>query len=277
MTTLDEIEWKGVLWDISDSGVLSITLNRPERLNAVNSRTVQEVQWLVDHAASAPDVRVVTLRGAGTRAFCTGDDISGRRPDAPQRPAQAINPEPAISGVHLRHHLITSMRELPKPIVALVYGWALGHGFELACACDFRLCADNIEVGDHRVTRSIGMIGGSSWFLPRIVGQGRALEILMTGRHLDAQEALDWGWANRVWPLDEFPERAAEYVEMLANLATVAASGFKSAVEYSVTHGLRDSLVYEYDNSTLRVAGTYDQQEGRKSWVEKRQPIFKGR
>ena len=264
-TPLKEKVWRHVLWDISESGVLSITLNRPERLNAVSFRTLREVQWLVDHAASDPDVRVVTLRGSGTRAFCTGDDMKG------------MNPEPGVDDFHVHRRLITSIREIPKPVVALVYGWALGHGFELACACDFRLCADNIEVGDHRVTRSIGMIGGSSWFLPRIVGQGRALEILMTGRHLKAQEALDWGWANRVWPLDEFQERAAEYVEMLASLATVAAGGFKSAVEYSVTHGLRDSLVYEYENSTLRVKGTYDQQEGRKSWVEKRQPVFKGR
>ena len=265
MTSLEEIEWKRVLWDISDSGVLSITLVRPERLNAVSFRTLREVQWLVDHAGSNPEVRVVTLRGDGTRAFCTGDDMKG------------MDAEPGIDDFHVHHRLITSLRELPKPVVALVYGWALGFGFELACACDFRLCADNIEVGDHRVTRSIGMIGGSSWFLPRIVGQGRALEILMTGRHLNAQEALDWGWANRVWPLDEFEERAAEYVDMLARLATVAAGGYKASLEYSVTHGLRDSLAYEYEASTLKVSGTYDQQEGRQSFREKRQPTFKGR
>jgi len=265
VTNLNEIEWKRVLWDLSDSGVLSITLNRPERLNAVSFRTLHEVQWLVDHAGANPDVRVVTIRGQGTRSFCSGDDMKG------------MDPEPGVDDFHVHRRLIRSLRELPKPVVALVYGWALGHGFELACACDFRLCADNIEVGDHRVTRSIGMIGGSSWFLPRIIGQGRALEMLMTGSHLNAQEALDWGWANRVWPLDEFQDRAAEYVEMLAGLATVAAGGYKDAMEYSLTHTLRDSLAYEYEVSTLRVKGTDDQQEGRQSWLEKRSPTFKGR
>jgi enoyl-CoA hydratase/carnithine racemase len=265
MTTLEEIEWKRVLWDISDSGVLSITLNRPERLNAVSYRTLREIQWLIDHAGSNPDVRVVTLRGEGTQAFCTGDDLKG------------MNPEPGIDDFHVHHRLIPSIRELPKPVVALVNGFALGFGFELASACDFRLCADNIDVGDHRVTRSIGLIGGSTWFLPRIVGQGRALEILMTGRHLNAQEALDWGWANRVWPLDEFQERAAEYVNMLARLPTIATSVYKSSVEYSMTHGLRDSLAYEMAVSTLRINGTDDQREGRASWLEKRQPVFKGR
>ncbi len=265
MTNFDEIEWEDVLWDLSDSGVLAITFNRPKRLNAVSFRLLRELQWLIDHAGSNPEVRVVTLRGEGTRSFCSGDDMGG------------MNPQPGIDDFHVHHQLIPSIRELPKPVVALIYGWALGFGWELACASDFRLCADNIEVGDHRVTRSIGMIGGSSWFLPRIVGQGRALEILMTGRHLNAQEALDWGWANRVWPVAEFEERSAEYVEMLAGGATIAAAGYKSAVEYSATHSLRASLQYEYETSTLRVKGTEDQQEGRQSWLERRTPVFKGR
>ena len=263
-TALEERVWEHVLWDISDSGVLAITLNRPERLNAFNFRMIREIHQLIDHAGSNPDVRVVTLRGIGTRAFSSGDDVKG------------MEPEPGVDGVHVNQRLITAIRGLPKPVVALVYGWALGMGFDLTGACDFRLCADNIEVGDHRVTRSIGLGAGQSWFLPRIVGQGRALEILMTGRHLNAQEALDWGWANRVWPLDEFQERAAEYVEMLAGLATVAAGVFKSAMEFSVEHGLRDSLAYETEVST-RIGSTQDRHEGRQSFIEKRQPVFRGR
>ncbi|MDP6300730.1 MAG: enoyl-CoA hydratase-related protein [SAR202 cluster bacterium] len=265
MASLDGIVWERVLWELSDSGVLAITLDRAERLNAVSFRTLNEVQWLVDHAGSNPDVRVVTIRGAGNRAFCSGDDMKG------------MEPEPGVDDFHVHRRLIRSLRALPKPVVALVNGWALGFGFELASACDFRLCADDIEVGDHRVTRSIGMIGGSSWFLPRIIGQGRALEMLMTGSHLRAQQALDWGWANRVWPVAEFHDRAAEYVEMLAGMATVAVGGYKEAMEYSMTHSLRDSLSHEYEVSTLRVKGTDDQAEGRASWLERRNPKFTGR
>ncbi|MCZ6620069.1 MAG: enoyl-CoA hydratase-related protein, partial [Gammaproteobacteria bacterium] len=111
---------------------------------------------------------------------------------------------------------------------------------------------------------------------PRIIGLGRALELLLTGRHLLADEALAWGWANRVWPLDEFDERAAEYVDMLAGLPTIAVSAFKDAVEFSSAHGLRESLAHELESS-LRTRGTEDASEGRASFHEKRTPVFKGR
>lgn len=262
---LEDREWLHVLWEVSDLGVLAITMNRPEHLNALNFRMLREMQQLVDHAGTNQDIRVVTFRGEGTRAFCSGDDLKG------------MDPEPGVDSSQTVHHpLITSIRELQKPVVALVRGWALGHGFELASACDLRLVADNIEVGDHRVTRAITLNGGSSWFLPRIVGRGRALELLMTGRHLDAQEALAWGWANRVWPLEEFDDRAAEYVEMLAALPTVSASVFKSAIDYSAEHGLRESLAQELQLST-RARGTADAEEGRSSFHEKRVPFFTGR
>ncbi len=262
---LEEREWRHVLWDISPTGVMSITLNRPEHLNALNFRLLREMQQLINHARATPEIRVVTLRGTGDRAFCSGDDLKG------------MEPEPGVdSSATVHHQLITSIRDLPKPVVALVCGWALGHGFELASACDLRLCADNIEAGDHRVTRAIGLNGGTSWFTPRIVGYGRALELLMTGRHLDAQEALAWGWANRVWPLGEFDQRAGEYVEMLAGLATIAAGAFKAALEYSSSHSLRDSLAYELQASA-RNTGTEDAREGRLSFQEKRAATFMGR
>jgi 2-(1,2-epoxy-1,2-dihydrophenyl)acetyl-CoA isomerase len=258
-------DWTSVLWEILPSGVLSVTLDRPERLNALSFPLLRELLRLLQYAHATSEIRVVTLRGSGTRAFCSGDDLKG------------MEGQPGIDSSQTVHHqVITTIRELPKPVVALVCGWALGHGFELASACDLRLCADNIEVGDHRVTRAIGMNGGTSWFLPRIVGYGRALEMLMTGRHLTAEEALAWGWATRVWPLAEFDERAAEYVDMLAGLATVAAGAFKAAVEYSAAHGLRDALANELVVST-RNRGTEDAAEGRRSFHEKRRPVFKGR
>ncbi|HJM75541.1 MAG TPA: enoyl-CoA hydratase-related protein [Dehalococcoidia bacterium] len=262
---IEEREFQQVLWEISDAGVLAITFNRPERLNALSYRLLREVAQLIRHAGSNDDIRVVTLRGAGTLAFCSGDDLKGMEPELS-----------VDSSATVHHPLITAIRELPKPVVGLVSGWALGHGFELACACDLRLCADNVEVGDHRVQRAIALNGGSSWFLPRIVGQGRALEMLMTGRHLDATEALAWGWANHVWELDEFDERSAEYVAMLAELPTIDAGVFKAAIEYSSAHGLRDSLANELIVSR-RNQGTLDAVEGMASFHEKRTPTFFGR
>jgi 2-(1,2-epoxy-1,2-dihydrophenyl)acetyl-CoA isomerase len=262
---IEEREWRDVLWDVSDSGILSITLNRPEHLNALTYRLLREITQLVEHARANRQIRVVALRGQGTRAFCSGDDLKG------------MEAEPGIDSSQTVHHpLLLAIRDLPKPVIALVKGFALGHGFELACACDMRLCADNVDAGDHRVYRSIGMNGGTSWFLPRIIGQGRALELLMTGAHMNAEQALSWGWANRVWPQVEFDESSQDYLEMLAGLPTIASGAFKAAVEFSSSHGLRESLANELVVAG-RMRGTEDAAEGRRSFHEKRVPVYHGR
>ncbi len=261
---VEEREWNHVDWNVSDSGVLALTMNRPERLHALNFPMLHELLELIEDARNKAEIRVITIRGQGTRSFCSGDDLKG------------MEPAPGDTSATVHHQLLVTIREIPKPVVALICGWALGHGWELANACDMRLCADNIEVGDHRVTRSIGLNGGTSWFVPRIVGLGRALELLMTGRHLKAEEAHAWGWANRVWPLEEFDARASEYVETLAALPTIAAGAFKAAIEFSSAHSLRESLANELVMSS-RTRGTEDAEEGRRSFHEKRAPVFKGR
>ncbi len=261
---LEEREWKLTRWATSKQGVFSITLDRPERLNALDFPLLHELQQLIDHARR-PEIRVVTLRGVGSDAFCSGDDLKGMGGDPERDRSETVH-----------HRLLLAIRELPKPVVALVCGWALGHGFELASACDLRLCADNLEAGDHRVTRALGMNGGTSWFVPRIIGRGRALELLLTGRHMNAREALEWGWATRTWPLAEFDKGAAEYVDMLARLPTIAVGAFKDALEYSAEHSLRDSLAHELEASS-RNRGTEDAREGLLSWDEKRTPVFHGR
>ena len=260
---LPDGEWQQSLWDLSD-GVLAITLNRPERLNALSFRLLRELQALVDFAARRPDIRVVTLRGAGDRAFCSGDDLYGMEPQA------GID-----SSITVHHPFLLSLRELAKPVVALVSGWALGHGWEIASMCDIRLCADNIEVGDHRVQRAIGMNGGTTWTVPRIIGRGRALELLITGRHMFADEAAQSGWANRVWPLADFEREADAYVRSLAGLPTANLAVFKQMIDYSAEHSLRDSLAREVEAAD-QVRRTYDADEGRASWREKRAPIFRG-
>ena len=257
-------EWQVTLWDHTDDGVLAITLNRPERLNALSFRLLRELQALVDFAAARPDIRVVTLRGAGQQAFGSGDDLYG------------MEPTPGIDSSFTVHHpFLISLRELKKPVVALVNGWALGHGWEIACACDIRLCADNIEVGDHRAQRAIGMNGGTTWFAPRIMGRGRALELLMTGRHMFHDEALQCGWANHVFPLAEFDQEAAAYVDRLAQLPTRNLAVFKEMIDYSSEHSLRDSLAMEVKASD-EVRYSEDAREGRNAWREKRPSVFRG-
>jgi 2-(1,2-epoxy-1,2-dihydrophenyl)acetyl-CoA isomerase len=260
----EEREWQFVQWSVTDTGALAITLNRPAQLNALNFAMLRELLSLMREVAPRPEVRVVTLQGAGPRAFSSGDDLKG------------MNPEPGFDSAPTAHHpLAMLMRELPKPVVALLHGFVLGAGFELALACDLRLAADNLEMGDHRATRAIAPIAGSTWFLPRIVGYTRALDLLFTGRHLDAAEALAWGLVNYSWPAEEFEARAGEYVDMLARMPTRTLGAFKLSAEYGTSHSLRDSLAYEIALSGLN-RETEDAREGRASFLERRDPMFKG-
>jgi 2-(1,2-epoxy-1,2-dihydrophenyl)acetyl-CoA isomerase len=260
----EERDWHFIEWGVSDSGVLAITLNRPAQLNALNFPMLRELLALMREVAPRPEVRVVTFRGAGPRAFSSGDDLKG------------MLPEPGFESAPTAHHpLAMLLRDLPKPTVALLHGYVLGAGFELALACDLRLAADDLEIGDHRATRAIAPIAGSTWFLPRIVGYTRALELLFTGRHLDAAEAHAWGLVNSVWPADEFSARADEYVEMLARLPTRTLGAFKLSAEYGAEHSLRDSLAYEIGLANAN-RDTEDAREGRNSFLERRDPVFKG-
>jgi 2-(1,2-epoxy-1,2-dihydrophenyl)acetyl-CoA isomerase len=261
----EEREWQYLEWGVTPSGVLAITLNRPGQLNALNFPLLRELLALMREVAPRDEVRVVTLAGAGSRAFSSGDDLKG------------MLPEPGLDSAPTAHHpLAMLMRELPKPVVALLHGYVLGAGFELALACDLRLAADDLEMGAHRATRAIAPIAGATWFLPRVVGYTRALELLFTGRHLDASEAHAWGLVNYVWPLADFEAQASAYVEMLARLPTRALGAFKLSAEFGTSHSLRDSLAYE-----IGLAGqnrnTEDSLEGLNSFLEKRDPEFTGR
>ena len=263
---VEEREWREVGWEVTASGVLAITMRRPEQLNAITFTMLREIEELVTDAAGKPEIRVITIRGEVSRAFSSGDDLKD------------MEPVVRFDSPHSTHHkLIPALRAAPQPIVALLEGYALGAGFELALACDLRLAADNLEIGDHRARRALGVIAGASWFLPRIVGQGRALDLLLTGRHLSAEQAVAWGLVTQAWPAAEFAEGAGEFVEMLAQLPTGALGAHKRALEYSMVHGLRDSLSHEFETFAAYYDSAEDVLEGRASFRERRDPVFKGR
>ena len=263
---VEEREWREVSWEVSERGVLAITMRRPARLNAITFTMLREIEELVRDAACKPAIRVITIRGEGTRAFSSGDDLTD------------MEPAVRFDSPHSTHHkLIPALRAAPQPVVALLSGYALGAGFELALACDFRLAADNLKIGDYRARRALGSIAGASWFLSRIVGQGRALDLLLTGRHLSAQEALEWGLVTRTWPLATFAREAASFVETLAQLPTGALGAHKQALEYSMVHGLRDSLSNEFETFAQYYNEAEDVLEGRASFHERRDPVYRGR
>jgi 2-(1,2-epoxy-1,2-dihydrophenyl)acetyl-CoA isomerase len=169
-----------------------------------------------------------------------------------------------------------TVSQLPKPVVALLKGYCLGAGFDLALACDIRLAADNLAMGDQRPMRAISTLVGSSWFLPRIVGLGRASELLMTGRRCDAAESERIGMVNFVWPLAEFDGQADEYCRNLATMPTYCLGTNKTNIRYGLEHPLEESLLAELVRLQIN-ARTPDAAEGRLSFQQRREPAYDGR
>jgi 2-(1,2-epoxy-1,2-dihydrophenyl)acetyl-CoA isomerase len=248
-----------------EHGVATITLNRPKSLNAIRFLTITEILDVFDSILEDKSIRVITFKGAG-RAFCSGDDLVNMGELPPL--------EPKFKLPH--HKLIHLIREVPIPVIALIHGFCLGAGYELALACDFRLAADNLEIGDHRTTRAICMLHGASWFLPRLIGFSRATEIVLTGRHLDAKEALEIGLVTQVYPAIEFDKEAQEFIQKIASMPTKCLGYNKAMFNFSFVNDLTSSLQNEYYLFTENMK-TYDSKEGSRSFLQKREPKFKGK
>jgi enoyl-CoA hydratase/carnithine racemase len=185
---------------------------------------------------------------------------------------------PILDGGYLIPHqkVIHLIRQIEKPVIALIHGYCLGAGFELSLACDFRLVADNLIIGDHRTSRAICVLSGASWFLPRLIGLARATDIIFTGRHLDADEALEIGLVNKVYPLSEFNERSCEFIEKIASMPTRCLGYNKTMLNYSIYNDLLPSMQHELKLFNINVM-TEDSEEGLNSFLEKRDPKFKGK
>lgn len=228
-----------------------------------------EIIDVLEYVKKKKLVRVIIIEGAG-KSFCSGDDMINLGPEG-------VRFAPLEDGSRLPHHKVMRLiREIQKPFIALLHGYCLGAGFELALACDFRLAADDLKIGDHRASVAQCAMSGVSWFLPRIIGFSRATEIILTGRQLDAKEALEIGLINRVYSSSEFKEKAVEFVQKIAELPTTCLGYNKAMLNYSQFNELFPSLQYEF-KLYLKNIRTYDFGEGMKSFIKKRDPKFKGR
>jgi 2-(1,2-epoxy-1,2-dihydrophenyl)acetyl-CoA isomerase len=214
-------------------------------------------------------IRTIVIQGAGS-SFCSGDDLKNMGPEG-------VKFAPLEDGSRIPHHKVVRLiREIQKPVIALLHGYCLGAGFELALACDFRLAADDLKIGDHRTTRAHCVLSGATWFLPRIVGFGRATDIILTGRHLDAYEALKMGLINQVYPLEMFKQQSLEFVNKIAMMPTKCLGYNKAMLNFSHFNELFPSLQNEF-RLYLKNIRTYDFGEGMKSFMKNREPKFKGR
>jgi enoyl-CoA hydratase len=246
--------------------VATLTVNRPDKLNALNAATIGELGEAIDEIRNRDDIAGAILTGAG-RAFVAGADINEL---AAQTPLQAK--QRALRGQGVFRRFETS----PKPIIAAVNGFALGGGCELAMSCHLRIASDSAKFGQPEVKLGVCPGYGGTQRLPRLVGMGRALQLLMTGEIIDAAEAHRIGLVNRVVPGAELLASADALLrQMLANAPLALASCIETVVR-GTEIPLDDALNLEANHFAL-LAGSQDMAEGTRAFLEKRTPVFAGR
>ncbi len=250
--------------EVPEAHVGLIRLNRPEKLNALSGRLLEELLQALDGFEADPEIRVVVITG-NDRAFAAGADI------------QEFQDMTAIRmlGGH-RAAVWERIRRFAKPLVAAVSGYCLGGGCELAMLCDLIVASESARFGQPEVNIGILPGAGGTQRLPRVVGKHRAMEMILTGRHISAQEAHSWGLVNRVVPVERYLEEALALAREIASKAPIAVRLAKEAVLRSMDTTLEVGLEYERRLSAI-VFRTEDREEGVRAFLEKRKPVFRGR
>ncbi|MFW6039899.1 MAG: enoyl-CoA hydratase-related protein [Gemmatimonadota bacterium] len=244
-----------------------LIVDRPDKLNALNADTVDELGRAFREFAADDDVRGVIVTGAGEKAFVAGADIGEL---AKMGPIDGVDVSRAGQDVF---RFVERMR---KPVIAAVNGYALGGGLELALACHIRLASENARFGLPEVTLGIIPGYGGTVRLPRIVGRGRALEMILTGEMIDADEALRIGLVNRVAPQIELMGEAESLLEKIEANAPIAIGLALEAVEHGLNTSVEEGLTLEANLFGL-LAATDDMREGMRAFLEKRDAEFEGR
>ena len=259
-----------VAYDVSE-GVATITLNRPEAMNALDTPTKVLLRDTVLAAAEDEAVRCVVLTGTG-RAFCVGQDLKEHIGLLEANDMDALwNTVP----VHFAP-IALALAEMPKPVIAALNGVAAGAGASIAFACDFRVVADTAGFNLAFTGIALSCDTGISWTLPRLVGHARATELLYFGRTIPAAEALTLGLATSVVPADELATATAELAGRLANGPTVAYGSVRQSLGYSASHTLAEALEFEAGKMRL-TGGTEDHRNAVASFVAKQKPTFHGK
>jgi 2-(1,2-epoxy-1,2-dihydrophenyl)acetyl-CoA isomerase len=262
---IDEVRFE------QEGGVATITLNRPEKLNALTFSMLEAVTDRVTACGRDPEVRVIVLTGAG-RAFCSGDDIVDGMGDSPSR-AERYSLT-ANRGPH--YELVKTFLSCPKPIVAALNGRCHGAGWVMALACDFRVARADALIGDIRSQKAIFANQGVGLMLPRLIGQSRAIDLLMTGRVIDAAEAERCGIVVRVWPVETYTEELQAFTSELASGPTKTYAAWKLTINRSMLLELDAYTDYERW-ANMALGETEDRKEGVQAFREKRSPRFIGR
>ena len=244
-----------------------VTINRPKVLNALNKETMRELKTLVEQIAVDQEIGVVIVTGSGDKSFVAGADIT------------EMQPLSALEGRQwgkFSQGVFNALENLPQPVIAAVNGFALGGGCELAMSCDIRIASEKAKFGQPEVL--LGVIPGfaGTQRLPRLIGKGRAKELLFTGKQIDAMEAYRIGLVNAVVPAEKLLDVAKEWANLILSRGMVAVQLCKSAVNEGMDMDFESGQAYEAEAFGLCFAPE-DQAEGMVAFVEKRPAIFRGK
>lgn len=255
---------------VEEAGIVTVTLNRPEKLNAFVGHMRRDLAEALEEAASDRAVRVVVITGAG-RGFCAGGDVSYM--------AELIERDDAEEFARLlgaARRVVTAIRSMTKPVLASINGPASGAGFNLALACDLRIASTEATFSQSFVKIGFHPDWGGTYFLPRMVPPNKACEMFFLGDAIDAQEALRLGLVNRVVPPEELEKATRQLALRLRDAPPISIAAAKHAVYMSDEESLERMLQYEMD-AQLRCFESQDGREGLRAFLEKRPPRFQGR
>jgi enoyl-CoA hydratase len=246
--------------------VAILTINRPDKLNALNTKVHEEGVAAFDELRADDSVRVVVLTGSGEKAFIAGADIS-----------EFVEASP-IEQRDLFHErtLFNTVDSFPKPVIAMINGFCLGGGNELAIACDIRIGSETARFAQPEINLGIICGGGGTQRLARLLGEGRAMELCLSGDMIDAATAHKFGLLNHVFPPDQLEAETLKFAEKIAEKAPIALQLTKEAVKFASRSNLDEGLRREVDLFAICFS-TEDKKEGVAAFLEKRKPVFKGR
>ncbi|MBA2879628.1 enoyl-CoA hydratase/carnithine racemase [Anoxybacillus kamchatkensis] len=257
---------EAVLYSTIDAGVAVVTLNRPDAANALSLKMLNELQRIQAELKLNRNVRAVIVTGAGQKTFCAGADLKERA---------KMNETQVRQTVALIRETINGFEQLPQPVICALNGGAFGGGLELALACDIRIAAEHATMGLTETALGIIPGAGGTQRLPRLIGIGRAKEMICTARRVSAQEAERIGLVERVVSAEQLLDEAFTIATAISNNAPIAVAQAKAAINHGVQVDMHTGLVIE-QMAYERTIHTNDRLEGLRAFKEKRKPVYKG-
>ena len=260
------MDYKNILFTVEE-GLAMITFNRPKALNAMNSETMRELSDAVNACKADEAIKVVILTGTGEKAFVAGADIAQM---------QNFRPQEVVSFMELGHETLRQMETMPKPVIAAVNGFALGGGTEISLACDIRFASEKAVFGQPEILIGIIPGWGGTQRLSRIIGIGRAKELIMSGEQINARRAYEIGLVNRICTPEALIQETQKFARKLAGMPGCALKMAKHSINFGFDLALDNACRLEVE-CCAQCFSTDDQKEGMSAFLGKRKPVFTGK